>query len=96
MSAKRIAALEGHVATLRGIISKAEALAEQQRQEVATATKRADYLVAGLFEATSKLVEMSKREQGASNRRSEGLKSPEVREYSVSDGSRWSCEGLRW
>ncbi len=63
VAAKRIAALEGHVATLRGIIAKAEALAEQQCQEVATATKRADYLVAGLFEATSELVEMSKRER---------------------------------
>jgi hypothetical protein len=64
------------------IIAKAEALAEQQRQDVATATKRADHLVAELFEATSELLEMSKRE-GASNGRSEGLKSPEVREYSM-------------
>ena len=61
-------------------------LAEQQRQDVATATKRADHLVAELFEATSELLEMSKREQGASNGRSEGLKSPEVREYSVQMG----------
>jgi hypothetical protein len=65
VAAKRIAALEGHVATLRGIIAKAEALAEQQRQEVATATKRADHFVAELFEVTSELVEMSKREQAA-------------------------------
>ena len=33
------------------IIAKAEALAEQQRQDVATAAKRADNLVAELFEA---------------------------------------------
>ena len=53
VAAKRIAALEGNVATLRGIIAKAEALAEQQRQDVATAAKRADNLVAELFEATA-------------------------------------------
>jgi hypothetical protein len=44
--------------TLRGIIAKAEAWAEQQRQDVATAAKRADHLVAELFEPTSELLEM--------------------------------------
>jgi chromosome segregation ATPase len=60
-AAKKIAELEGRIATLQQTIVKADAFAEQQRQEAQAATKQADHLVAELVQMTAELVDMSKQ-----------------------------------
>ena len=57
---KRVASLEANVAALQEAITEAEAIAEQRRQEAKVAAKRADDLLAELFEMTSEHVEMSR------------------------------------
>ena len=59
---KRVASLEANVTALREAITEAEAIAiaEQQRQEAKVAAKRADNLLAELFEITSEHVELSR------------------------------------
>jgi hypothetical protein len=46
LATKRVEALEADVATLKDTVTKAQALAEQRRQEAETAGKRAEILEA--------------------------------------------------
>jgi uncharacterized coiled-coil DUF342 family protein len=66
-AAKKITELERQIVSLQEAIAKAEALGEQQHQELQRSDKRADRLVAELIEITGEFVEMSKqiREQTA-------------------------------
>ena len=57
------ASREANVAALQEAITEAEAIAEQRRQEAKVAAKRADDLLAELFEMTSEHVEMSRFER---------------------------------
>jgi hypothetical protein len=47
-------------------VVKAEAMAEQRREEAELASRRADQLVADLVDITSELLEVSRRDEPAS------------------------------
>jgi chromosome segregation ATPase len=52
-------ALEAHIATLKEAVAKAEALAEQRRQEAETSSKRVYHLVAELVEMSMRMAEQT-------------------------------------
>jgi predicted ribosome quality control (RQC) complex YloA/Tae2 family protein len=62
----QVEALEARIAALEEAVVKAEAMAEQRREEAELASRRADQLVADLVDITSELLEVSRRDEPAS------------------------------
>jgi chromosome segregation ATPase len=52
-------ALQAHIATLKEAVAKAEALAEQRRQEAETSSKRVDHLVTELVEMSMRMADQT-------------------------------------
>jgi hypothetical protein len=63
----RVEALEARIAALEEAVVKAETMAEQRRADAELATQRADRLVADLVDITSELLEVSLRDERASD-----------------------------
>jgi hypothetical protein len=61
----RVEALEARIAALEEAVVRAEAVAEQRREEAELANERADRLVADLVDITSELLEVSKKDEAA-------------------------------
>ena len=62
---RQVEALEARIAALEEAVARAEAMAEQRREEAEAATYRADQLVADLIEITGELLEAQKSDQAA-------------------------------